>query len=185
MTYYAHINSKEILTDIDMSIMIEDEYGSKDVQNIEVSEAVYNKREQYIYQDGKVIKDPNYDIEQLIKAKTDKYTEALKKAEIFLSNNACYQFDEYNSIEATDGNIGKFTAYALGMQSGLSETVTWTTKEDNVITLDLEDVITILTGLGAVQANVWNVQFIEYKTAIDNAETIEEVEGIEINYGKL
>ena len=38
MKYYAHINSKNVLTGIDMSTMIADEYGSSEVENIEVSE---------------------------------------------------------------------------------------------------------------------------------------------------
>ena len=182
MKYYANINSHNELTDIDMSILTIDEYGSADVQNIEVSEKVYLNREQYIYKNGKVVKDPDYDAKQLVKAKENKYTEALHKANEYLSGVACYQFDDNNSIEATDGNIGKFTAYALALQSGLSETVTWTTKEDNVITLELNDVITILTGLGAVQAAVWNVKFITYKALIEEADTIEEVNNIIINY---
>lgn len=182
MTYYANINSHNELTGIDMSMLVIDEYGSSKVQNIEVSEDVYNNRDKYIYKKGKIVLNPNYDAEQLEKAKQDKYAEALNKANEYLSGVACYRYNENNSIEATDGNIGKFTAYALAMQSGLAETVTWTTKEDNVITLELNDVITILTGLGAVQSNVWNVQFIAYKTAIDEAETIEEIEGINIDY---
>ena len=182
MKYFAHINSHNEMTGIDMSILAVDQYGSEDVQNIEVSEKVYLNREQYIYKNGKIVKNPNYNKEQLAKAKQEKYTEALYKANEYLSGVACYQYDENNSIEATDGNIGKFTAYALALQSGLSETVTWTTKEDNVITLELNDVITILTGLGAVQSNVWNVQFITYKAAIESADTIEEVNNIIINY---
>lgn len=126
---------------------------------------------------------PHYtEQEKFEMAKTEKYQEALSKAEDFLSGTAVYKLDNNNSIEATDGNIGKFTAYALALQSGIAETVTWTTKEDNVIILDLDGVIEILTGLGAVQANVWNVQFIAYKQAIELAETLEEVEGINIIY---
>ena len=182
MKYYAQINSHDEMVGIDVAMLSVDIYGSEDVQNIEVSEKVFNNREQYIYKNGKIVKNPNYNKEQLAKAKEDKYTEALNKANEYLSGVACYQYDDNNSIEATDGNIGKFTAYALALQSGLSETVTWTTKEDNVITLNLDAVITILTGLGAVQANVWNVQFITYKTAIEQADTIEEVNNIVINY---
>ena len=46
MTYYAHINSKNILTGIDMSKISADEYGSKDVKNIEVDNklCILNKR---------------------------------------------------------------------------------------------------------------------------------------------
>lgn len=114
--------------------------------------------------------------------KANKYNEALTKANTFIQNDAYYRFDENNTIEATDGNIGKMTAYALGFSAGVFETVTWTSKEDNVLTLDQNDVMTILTGLGAVQADVWNVQYIAYKTAIENARTVEDVLAIVIEY---
>lgn len=181
-TYYAHVNSHEELTGIDMSILIEDGYGSDNVQNIEVSEKVYKNQEQYMYSNGKIVKNPNYSAEQLEKAKNKKYLEALTKAKDFIENGALFQFDENNHIEATDGNIGKFTAYAVGFSSKQFNSVYWTTKEDNVIELNAEDVQTILVGLGSIQSDVWNVQFVAYKTAIDNASTVEEVERITINY---
>lgn len=67
--YYAQINSKNILIGIDKSIMTADEYGSSDVQNIEVSEQVYNNAQQYgsnyyIYSNGQIILNPNYEQEQ-------------------------------------------------------------------------------------------------------------------------
>lgn len=67
--YYAQINSKNILTGIDKSIMTADEYGSSDVLNITVSEEIYNNAKQYgdnyyIYSDGEIIINPNYEQEQ-------------------------------------------------------------------------------------------------------------------------
>lgn len=69
MLYYAQINSHNILTGIDKSIMTEDEYGSSDVLNIAVSEEIYNNARQYgdnyyIYSDGEIILNPNYEAEQ-------------------------------------------------------------------------------------------------------------------------
>ena len=63
--YYAHINSKDILTGIDMAMLSADEYGSKDVQNIEVDKTLYDTAQEYgieyyTYQDGKIIENPNY-----------------------------------------------------------------------------------------------------------------------------
>lgn len=123
------------------------------------------------------------DTELLEEAKETKYNEALTGAKIFIENEAIFQFDSNNSIEATDGNIGKMTAYALGFQSGTIQNVYWTSKEDNVLILGAQDVLRILTGLGEIQSRVWNIQFVNYKNAIDNAETIQEVNAIEINYG--
>lgn len=126
---------------------------------------------------------PHYtEEEKLAIAKENKYQEALKGANNFINNEACFQFDKNNSIEATDGNIAKFTAYAVGFSTGQLEQVYWTTKEDNVIVLNAEDVQNILLGLGSIQGDVWNVQFVAYKTAIDEAQTVAEVERIVINY---
>lgn len=136
----------------------------------------------YIYTPSGIEVNPNYEEMTLERAKEFKLSEALSKAKAFIENDACFRFDENNTIEATDGNIGKLTAYALGFQSGQFEEVVWTSKEDNVLTLNQEDLLTILTGLGAVQSNVWNVQYIAYKNLIEQAETVEDVNNIEITY---
>ena len=121
--------------------------------------------------------------EQLESAKAYKYEEALLGAKEYIENEAVFQFDEHNSIEATDGNIGKLTAYALGFQTGSINSVSWTSKEDNVLTLNANDVLRILNGLGEIQSSVWNQEFIAYKNQIENAKTVEAVRAIEINYG--
>ena len=74
------------------------------------------------------------------------------------------------------------TAYALAFQTGTVTEVQWTSKEDNVLVLNAEDILNILTGLGNIQSDIWNVQFVNYKNAIEEAETIEEVEAIEVHY---
>ena len=67
--YYAQINSKSNLIEIDTSELVEDEYGSTDVLNIEVSEEVYNNAQlygsnYYIYDNGEIVLNPNYEQEQ-------------------------------------------------------------------------------------------------------------------------
>lgn len=120
---------------------------------------------------------------QILKeTKEAKYQEALQGAKDYIANEAYYRYDDNNTIEATDGNIGKLTSYAMALSQGLFESVTWTSKEDNVLTLTLEDVTKILTGVGAVQADIWNVQFVAYKNEIENATTQAKVEKIEIVY---
>jgi hypothetical protein len=122
------------------------------------------------------------EVQKLQEAKEAKYQEALDGAKNFIETEAAYQFDENNHIEATDGNIGKMTAYALGFQTGTIQTVSWTSKEDNVLILTANDVLRILTGLGEIQSDVWNVQFVDYKNAIEEASTVEQVNAIVVNY---
>lgn len=136
----------------------------------------------YIIQDGELIVNPDYAADKLQQAKQNKYNEALNGATDFINFEALYQFDAVNHIEATDGNIAKFTAYALGFSAGTLEYVYWTSKEDNVIQLDANDVQTILTGLGEIQSDVWNIQFVAYKTAIEAATSLQDIERIVIHY---
>lgn len=63
--YYANINSKNKLVDIGLNEMLTDEYNSSDVQNIEVTEEVYNAfiedNDLYIYDNGEIIPNPDYE----------------------------------------------------------------------------------------------------------------------------
>ena len=160
------------------------------VQNIEVTEEVYNSyaedTDRYIWNGTEIVENPDYAEIKLEKAKVAKYEEANNGAREFIeSGNALFEFDEGKHVEATDGNIGKFTAYALAYVTGQlqpEDTVVWNTKEDENVELDQEAVVTILNGLGQVQANIWAVKFATYAQAIKEAETVEEVEAIEIDY---
>lgn len=137
-----------------------------------------------IVQNSILIPNPDWSEIELQEAKQNKYFEALEGAKYYIDSVAVYQFDENNSIEATDGNIGKMTAYALAFQTGTVEVVYWTSKEDNVLELNANDVLNILTGLGEAQAVVWNVKFVTYKNAINEAQTVEEVNAIVIDYSE-
>lgn len=127
---------------------------------------------------------PHYTEEEKFQiAKTAKYKEANSGAYTYLeSGKALYEFEEGKHIEATDGNIAKFTAYALGFIAGSTTPVVWSTKEDEIVTLNQEQVVDILQGLGAVQAQVWTVKYTAYVQAIEAAQTVEEIEAIVIDY---
>jgi len=126
----------------------------------------------------------NTDEEALQQAKNNKYNEANTGAKFYIADGkALYELTPTRHIEATDGNIGKFSAYALGYVTGqITGNVTWTTKEDEVIELNQENVQQILTGLGFIQAQVWTVKFPYYKNLIEQAQTVEEVNAIIIDY---
>ena len=126
------------------------------------------------------------DEEVLVQAKESKYTEANTKAHEYLDGgNALFEFEEGKHIEATDGNIAKMTAYALAFVTGQlqpTDTVLWNTKEDETVELNQEQIGIILVGLGQVQASVWAIKFPAYVQAIEQAQTIEEVNAIIIDY---
>ena len=123
---------------------------------------------------------------QLNLAKTDKYSEANNGAKTYLeSGEALFELSENQHIEATDGNIGKLSAYALSYVTGTlmpGDVVYWNTKEDETIALTQEQLATVLQGLGQVQAEVWNVKFPYYLKQIEAAKTADEVQAIVIDY---
>ena len=69
MTYYANIDSKSVISGFSEVILSRDEYGSTNVQNIEVSETIYNNAQTYgtyyyIYKNNKIVRNPNYEAEK-------------------------------------------------------------------------------------------------------------------------
>lgn len=147
-----------------------------------LEKSVKTNKKYVVYGGEYVLYDDDVKAKILQDTKEAKYQEALEGAKSYIENKALYRYDDNTTIEATDGNIGKFSAYALALLSGRANSATWTSKEDNALSLNLEDVTKILMGLGAVQADIWNVQFLAYKNEIENAETKEDVEKIEIIY---
>ena len=73
--YYANINSHNRLVNIGLNEMLTDEYNSDNVQNIEVSEEVYNAyandHDLYIYDNGEIIPNPNYEEIKASERKTE------------------------------------------------------------------------------------------------------------------
>ena len=159
----------------------------------ETDTALYALEPDEIMQEGVPVKNPDYETQQLETAKEAKYKEANEGARAYLEGGeALFGVERpmdggvaVYHVEATDGNIGKLTAYALGFitgQLGAEDVVYWNTKEDVTITLTQEQLSGVLAGLGQVQAQVWNVKFPAYLGQIEAAQTVEEVEGIEIDY---
>ena len=77
---FANINSRNELQEISLGLMLLDKYGSSDVQNIEVSEEIYNNAQQYgqnyyVYSNGEIVLNPNYEQEQAQKRQANFETE--------------------------------------------------------------------------------------------------------------
>lgn len=83
MKYYAHINSKNILTGVDTAKFIIDEFSSQDVQNIEVSEEIFINQDKYMYLDGEIILNPNYEEEQKEKERQRIAMLSLTRGDVF------------------------------------------------------------------------------------------------------
>ena len=139
-----------------------------------------------IERNGEFVFEEDVAEELLLEAKAAKYKEANEGARAYLeSGEALYELEPGKNIEATDGNIGKLSAYALGVitgQLGAGDVVYWNTKEDETIALTQEQLGSALAGLGAVQAEVWNVKFPAYLARIEACTSADEVREIVVDY---
>lgn len=158
---------------------------------LETEKAIIERNGEFVFEDDVAE-------ELLLEAKAAKYKEANEGARAYLeSGEALYELVLPSPqpspggegagwhIEATDGNIGKLSAYALGFitgQLGAGDVVYWNTKEDETIALTQEQLGNALAGLGAVQAEVWNVKFPAYLARIEACTTADEVRGIVVDY---
>ena len=122
--------------------------------------------------------------EKLNIAKQEKSKEALDKANEYISSGcALYEFTLGKHIEATDGNIAKLTAYMLSFLGDENEQeVLWNTKEDETVSLNKNEVIQIIKGLGGVQSKIWTVDYPNYLDLIQKARNVAEIESINISY---
>ena len=139
-----------------------------------------------IERNGEFVFEEDVAEELLLEARAAKYKEANEGARAYLeSGEALYELEAGKNIEATDGNIGKLSAYALGFitgQLGAGDVVYWNTKEDETIALTQEQLGSALAGLGAVQAEVWNVKFPAYLARIEACTSADEVREIVVDY---
>ena len=127
------------------------------------------------------------DEELLETMKQVKFKEANQKAFEYLeSGEAVFTYDEGKSIEATDGNIAKLGLSLVNfiLQQDYESTIEWNTKENENVQLNAVQLQVIVAGLQAIQSEVWTVKFPAYNTQIEEAETLEEVEAIEIDYSQ-
>lgn len=81
--------------------------------------------------------------------------------------------------EKTERNL---TSSALGFITGQYETKQWTDEQGITVNLTAEDIETVLLTFNEFANNVW-AMWGNFKQQIENAETVEELNGIELNYG--
>ena len=121
------------------------------------------------------------DEELLEQLKQEKYTKALEKANIYQQEgtveykNCIFEMSDSNRKNLSD------TQEALTLQ-GETET-TWLDKDDNYVTLTVEDIQYIRLNLILAEIQkLWIVKYPNYKQQIEEATTVEEVNEIVIDY---
>lgn len=118
--------------------------------------------------------------EALILAKEQKQKENTALAKNAVENG--YVDFKGAQFETNAQTVGDLTASMLLVQQAGLESYSWLTKDDKVVELTLEDFGTLGGLIAQYKAGVWNEKYLNFKEQIENAETIEEVNNIELNY---
>lgn len=156
MKYFKYINSKGFEVGYGTAIITADEYGSTDVQNIEVP----------------------YEEYQLYNLKREKITLNDELRDIALLGGIIYKDILFDSD--TDQKIN-----LLSTVETLSDedTIVWYSINNEPLLCNKEDLYNIGYLIKELTTYCWTHNA-EIKQAIQSAETLEELEEIEINYNR-
>lgn len=156
MQYYKHINSRGVVVGYGVGIMTSDEYGSTDVQNIEVSEEEY----------------------QLYKLKQDKIMLNEELRDSALLGGVTYQGVLFDSDTDQKINLSETVR-----DMSESDTIVWYGMNNQGLLCTKADLLTIGEEIRNLTKFCWGMNAY-IKEQIANAQTIEELDNIEINYDR-
>lgn len=133
-------------------------------------------------------------LETLQQFRTKKHLENTNKAKQAVENG--YVIFKDAQFETNAQTVGDLTATMLMLQNERAEaeslaesktdiSYTWLSKDDKAVELTVEDFVTLGNLIAQYKNKVWNEKYLEYKTAIENAQTIEELNEIELDYGNF
>lgn len=116
----------------------------------------------------------------LLEEKNKKQEENTRLAKLAVENgHVVFKGAEFETNAQT---VGDLTATMLLMQAGGIETYSWLSKDDRVVALTVEDFGTLGALIAEYKNTIWQEKYIAYKAAIEQAETIEAVNAIDIDY---
>lgn len=118
--------------------------------------------------------------EALQAKKTEKQAENTIKAKQAVENG--HVVFKNAQFETNAQTVGDLTATMLLMQASGLETYSWLSKDDLAVELTVEDFGTLGGLIAEYKNTIWQEKYIAFKTQIEQAETLAELEEIEIEY---
>lgn len=170
MTYYALIQNNEINGCGECPLL------NNDVINTEITEEQFNNIQDYIWNGEAVVINPDLDEIKLQKAKDEKIVVNDSERDIALNQGVIYKDVLFDSD--TDQKVNLL---AIVSTMGDTDTIVWFGKDNQPLECNKEDLINIGGLITMLHSFCWNKNAL-LKSEINNAQTVDEVNAIEINY---
>lgn len=170
MTYYALIQNNEI------NGCGECRCFNSDIQNIEITEEQFNNIQDYIWNGQAVVIDPELEEKKLAEAKKEKI-----EINDSMRDEALNQGVVYKDVLFDSDTDQKVNLLAIVSTMGDTDTIVWFGKDNQPLECNKEDLINIGGLITMLHSFCWNKNAL-LKAEINNAQTVEEVNAIEINY---
>ena len=140
------------------------------------TDEIVESDEKYVLYNGQYLTED----EVLTNLKIAKQTENTEKAKQAVENgHVVFKGAEFETNAQT---VGDLTATMLLMQASGIKTYLWLSKNDIPVELNLEDFGTLGELIATFKNDIWQRKYLYFKTLIENATTIEEVNSINIDY---
>ena len=127
--------------------------------------------------------------EKLKQAKETKLKEILEKAYDYENKTGLVSFDgrvsetETQVLHTELFNQGKFFQMVIGFSQGvLTSDQLYNTKEDINVLINSEEAQAIYFSIKNATEKLWTVDYLYYKNLIEQAETVEDVESVVVDY---
>ena len=122
------------------------------------------------------------DEEILEQARFEKQAENTTKAKNAVENG--YVVFKGAEFETNAQTVGDLTATMLMLQAQQDPNATylWLSKDDKVVELTLEDFGTLGGLIAEYKNTIWQEKYITYKTQIEQAQTVDAVNNINLDY---
>lgn len=186
--YYIEQNGKILTANTDKKTVQNTLFFMPNSEGLEVKETerpiAQLEDTSYVFADT-----PEYEQEQIAKAKESKTQEATDKAYSFEEKDALITVSASNfktrasgtyHIEGNLTNNIKMSAYASTLDD--TSVVPWNTKENVNILLNKTACQTLTSLMSQLNAKLWTVDFPTYLAQIDAATAVDEVNAINIEY---
>ena len=174
--FYIEKDNKILLFDEDKqklqnTITFMPQYEGLEIQEVE---------EGYVIYDFELMTVEEMNEQLLLKAKNKKYEENTCLAKLAVENgHVVFKGAEFETNAQT---VGDLTATMLLMQASEIETYMWLSKDDQVVALTIEDFGTLGGLIAEYKNTIWQEKYIAYKTQIEQAQTVDAVNNINLDY---